>query len=677
MRFIAVLLIGCLLSPDINLLPQPANENLVFNGDFESSELSPVKIPAPWLMWGAGEKQPENFTYDKKNPYAGKQSFRIYHPADQDTYIIYQRERAFKIEKNIVYRVSFWARTDLPGVSYFRLQKLKNIDPVENSAAKAKANIFTCDHDWKKIEFFLKEGLDFTTTSEQYIAPSFIATYEKIEKTLWIDDLIISREGLLKDEDAVQKFDSEKPYLTQHMLEKGDTLNFTVDTLKTPGPANNKIAGVSFHLLTSGPSRIPYGENGAYNLPAELEKAIADLHLPMTRIYALNAAKYEQPLQYDLTGGIDRFNELLEKCGIPRESAILEFEIQKNVPLAGPDKWARGVRHSIDKGYKFHFWEVGNEPYVIDSRASFPSADDYIAYFIEISKTIRKNDPQAKVGIAINYQDQKPEWREYVLQKAAGYYDFVAPHHYNFGKVYEKSFSDIVLAENFHQLDLILKINAMIQKYNPGRTVYQYDSEWGLHSHPEPGKNLRNGNIYGTLHRIVRMIYCAQGGFLEGAASWVMFGRKPEDMGFGLLPEYDISKRTMLYWTYYYINRHICDDLVTLHGTTPYYEGEAEDLSRYSGPLAPALVTISKDKKTLCIAIANGSWDKDIPCVINLPDFAVRETTAVLLSSSDPDAHPVLDKNEDFIRQVNLKPENGRINFTMPRHAALFITLHR
>ena len=86
---------------------------------------------------------------------------------------------------------------------------------------------------------------------------------------------------------------------------------------------------------------------------------------------------------------------------------------------------------------------------------------------------------------------------------------------------HDHAFEDVALALNCQALEGVLRLNALIEAYNPGRGVYQYDTEWGMHSLGPDGERAdyidRNANIFGTVHRGVRLIYYAREGMLRAA----------------------------------------------------------------------------------------------------------------------------------------------------------------
>ncbi len=66
----------------------------------------------------------------------------------------------------------------------------------------------------------------------------------------------------------------------------------------------------------------------------------------------------------------------------------------------------------------------------------------------------------------------------------------------------------------------------------------------------------RNANIIGTVHRAVRLIYYAREGILRGASGWQMLSAL-NGQGFGILSQQAPEQRFLLYWLYYYFNRHV------------------------------------------------------------------------------------------------------------------------
>ena len=211
------------------------------------------------------------------------------------------------------------------------------------------------------------------------------------------------------------------------------------------------------------------------------------------------------------------------------DHCVLEFERQGAETKLPPEAWARGVAYSLRHGYKFHRWEIANEPYssMWGNGQAFPTPETFIAHFKAVSRAIRAVDPHAQIGVDIHRDDVK--WGNYLLKQLAGDYDFVAPHYYCGANVRELPFEEIALTENYRMLDRALRTQALIRAYNHGRDVYQYDTEWGMICNAPGGKEAdyegRNANIIGTLHRAVRLIYYAREDILRGASGWQMLNR--------------------------------------------------------------------------------------------------------------------------------------------------------
>ncbi|MCK4373819.1 MAG: hypothetical protein KAX19_00780, partial [Candidatus Brocadiae bacterium] len=338
----------------------------------------------------------------------------------------------------------------------------------------------------------------FFSDRSRFLLLTFRVTGDREEaRTLWVDDVEVTermspREGRLTDEAELEY----EPL--QHRLRPGAQLEFTVDARERVRRATRDAGGVSFHRV-AGWTGQPYNREGEYTLLPELEEAVRQMRLPMTRFYAVG----DEP--FGVEASIDKAAELCRRIGVPLDHTVLELETQSARTKLAPEVWARAVRHSRGQGYAFRHWEVANEPYAAlwGNETAFPEADDYIAHLKAVSAAVRQVDPDAHVGIAIH--SDHLYWGSYALKRAAGSYDFVVGHYYVSPRVRQAVFEDIALSENLRVLDRILRLNALIRLYNPGRQVYQYDTEWGLHAMGPDGERAdyvdRNANIFGTLHR--------------------------------------------------------------------------------------------------------------------------------------------------------------------------------
>jgi hypothetical protein len=231
-------------------------------------------------------------------------------------------------------------------------------------------------------------------------------------------------------------------------------------------------------------------------------------------------------------------------------------------------------------------------------------------------------------------------------------------------------------------LDQSLRVKALIKAYNPHRNVVQLDTEWGMISEGPKGEVAddvaRNANVVGLVHRAVRLIYYAREGILEGASAWQMLN-KVNSPGFGILAQEAPDKRFLLYWLYYYFNRHVGEWVNPISGSAPYQSGPSKIQNGLApvapGPLTPALATSSADGKTLYLVIANGSWDHSVPLRAQLRGFVADRAEAVVLSQPNLDSPPLLQRKEDGVRTFDVRLSNRGITGTLPPHSVTFITV--
>ena len=647
--------------------------NLVHNGDFET--VSSGCPPSGWTMWGDQKyKTPANYTRDETATHRGKGSFRIHHPNDTSGYVVSSPEHAIRPRAGKAYTVSFYARSDRNGSSTFGFTAYESVRPFVDAASPGRWPIEVTPS-WQRFQFEIHEGWDFFADRSRYLLLTFYATQDnKEECTLWVDDVVVTeepsrREGRLLDASRL----TYEPL--QHRLEPGDRLEFTVDAKQRLGAATQNVGAVSFHRV-AGWTGHPYNKAGEYTLPAETERAIRELRMPMTRFYAVG----DEP--FNLEESIDRVAEVCRRVNVPLEHCVLELETQGARTKLAPEVWARGVSHARKKGYGFRYWEISNEPYLMRPGTAFPTPESYVEHVKDVSRAIRNADPRAQVGIGIHKNGQK--WGNYILKRTAGCYDFVAAHHYaSVRSIHTCKFEAAVLAANYKTLDGCLRINALMRAYNRGREVVQIDTEWGMHCAGPNGERAdyvdRNANIFGTVHRAVRLIYYAREGMLAGASAWQMLNRVGAQ-GFGVLGPEAPEKRFMLYWLYYYFNRHMGEWALDLQGTAPYYVPSAGDASsfkegEYGGPQTPVLATLSKDGSALYVVIANGSWSKETPCRIEVRNFPIAQAHGILLTHSDPDGQPLLERKEDAVSSLPVSIENNVLTWAIAPHAVVFLTM--
>jgi len=647
-----------------------AENNLVFHDDFE---LASTQSPPPgWAMWGAAQhKVPANYIRDTTNPHRGQACFRIHHPAKTDGYVVLAPDRAIRPKSGMIYTVSFWARTDKAGKAVFSWTAYQSINPFVDAESPGSLTL-DAGREWKEFSFSVREGLDLFADQSRFLLLTYKAAIgSNEERTLWIDDVRVVEQPdptptrLLNE--ATLPHDA-----LQHRLRPGGMLDFTVDSSKRGRRATRDVGGVSFHRVCGWTGQ-PYNQKGEYTLAPELETAIREMRLPMTRLYAVG----DEP--FSIESAIDKVADLCRRVGVAQDHCVLEFENQGASTQLAPETWARGVRHSLQRGYGFHHWEIANEPYASlwGHGEAFPTPESFMAHFKSVSRAIRDADPKAQVGVDIHSHNVR--WGNYLLKELAGDYDFVAPHYYCGASVHKLPFEEIALTENYRMLDRVLRINALLHAYNPQREVFQYDTEWGMICGTPEGKEAdyedRNANIIGTIHRAVRLIYYAREEILRGASGWQMFSRLG-GQGFGILSQEAPNQRFMLYWLYYYFNRHLGEWVLPTDGTAPYYQPQQPaDREPFTGPLTPTLVTQSDDGQTIYLVIANGSWSRAVPCRVHLRNFRATHTTGILLMNNHLDAKPLLEHKEDAVSDfaVQLTAEDARC--VIPPHAVVFVTL--
>ena len=665
MRFAQVLAVLVVLAmPHVR-----ADDNLIANGDFERPT---SQAPPPgWTMWGAEQyKVPANFTRDTDHPHAGKAALRMHHPAGTGGYVVSAPEQAIRARPGMMYTVSFWARADRPGRSEFGLMAYRSLRGFVDAPWPGAFPI-EVGKEWKAYSFAFHEGSDFFAEESRYLLVLFkAAARESDERTLWIDDVVVTERPTTKLRLANPATLHHDPI--EHRLLPGSELLVRVDAQRPLRPVAPEVAGVSIHRV-AGWTGVPYNRKGQYVLRPELEDAVRQLRLPMTRFYAVGVESF------GLEGAIDRAAELCRKFGVPASSTVLEFEIQDAHAKLPPETWARGVRHAMASRYGFRHWEITNEPYVGDPRPPLFTPDTYAEHLVEVSRAIRAAQPDGQVGLSINGPGTwgPPAWSNYLLKKAAGSYDFVVPHYYFYVRFDRTRFEDVVLTGNFEILDKIQTINGLLHEYNPGRAVYQYDTEWGPMGRDREGQEPeacnRNSNIVGLLHRAVRLIYYIREAPVRGASAWEMF-TFPDRPGYAFLAQALPGRRAMNYWLFYHVNRHLGRTVLETTGTAPYHEGTL-DGRRYRGPLTPAVVTLSGDGRRLFAIAANGSWDRTVPCRIELAHFAAGRAAAVVLSHSDPAASPFLERKDDLVGTLPVSVAPDRLALDLPPHSVVFLTV--
>ncbi len=662
---------GAILVAAVSVVTASAAEGTtVLTDDFETP--SAQNPPAGWAMWGAQEfKVSANYTRDTSQRHGGRAGFRIHHPAGTRGYIVSSPERAIQPRRGMIYTASFWARAEKAGDALFQWTAYRSVRPFVDAPSPGSTAL-KVDREWRPYTCSIREGLDFFADESRFFLLTFHATgAPAVEQTLWIDDVCVTEKV---DPDPVTLLNAATiPHAAlEHRLRPGAQLELTLNAADRSRRATKDSGGVSFHRVCGWTGQ-PYDRKGVYTLRPDLEEAIRELRLPMTRFYAVG----DEP--FGVESAVDKVVEVCRRIGVAQDHCVLELEEQGASRKLAPETWARAVSHALNQGYRFRHWEIANEPCASlwGQGGAFPTPDDFIAHFKAVSDAIRRVDPKAQIGVDVYAEHVR--WGNYVLRQLAGSYDFVAPHYYCGADVRTTSFEDLVLSENFRMLDRALRLNALLRAYNGDRPVYQYDTEWGMICDTADGKEAdyedRNANIIGTVHRAVRLIYYAREGILRGASGWQMLSRLG-GQGFGILSQEAPDKRFMLYWLYYYFNRHGGEWVLPIDGTAPFHP-QGKESEEFAGPLTPVLATLSGDGRELYLVAANGSWTRAVPCRVKLQDFRAARIVGVVLTGDRLDGKPLLERKEDAISDLPVTTTGDEVTCTLPPHAVVFVTMAR
>ena len=72
---------------------------------------------------------------------------------------------------------------------------------------------------------------------------------------------------------------------------------------------------------------------------------------------------------------------------------------------------------------------------------------------------------------------------------------------------------------------------------------------------------------------------------------------------------------------------------------------------------------------------SNGSWERTVPCHIEMANFSAGRATTVLLSHSDPAAYPFLNRKEDLVGELPVRVTPERVAMDLPPHSVVFVTI--
>jgi len=659
-----------------------AAAELLRNGDFEAPFTSSAEIEDTWRPWGHdAARTAQALSRDTTNPHGGKACLKFARPAAANAWsgVIVTNPFTNHLAPAPAtrYTLRFHARTDRPGPMRVLVLSYRQLKPLVAGPQVASAE-FDISETWRECSLSFTASLDFLVGDARHIYVAFFPAVEpeslKLDKTLWLDDVSITPEPAGPEiAGLVDPSTLDIPPVPLR-LAPGPTLDVTVTTARTLAPVTTAAGGASISGLARWGG--PFSATGEFVLPPAAAAAVREMHLPLTRLYGLLD---DEPFPTVETA-LDKAAWLLDALDIPRDTSMIELEgVFANSTLP-PEDWGRAAAHAARNDLGFRHWEVGNEIYVgvfgIGHGKAFPTPETYVEHFIAVSREIKKAQPDARVGISM--YDTMPRWGNSVLHRARGHYDFVCPHFYGFSNVGQKTFEEIVIADNHVRLGDARRLNALLAAYNPDRDVCIYDSEWGLHSSQKTGGQAwaepGNANIVGTIYRAIRMLYVTRESLVRGASGWALFGSSTNP-GFLMVASDKPEQRTMLFWLYHFFNTSLGANVVEIDGTAPYFM--AGDQPTPLAPLTPVLATLSADGARLQLMLVNGSWTEDVPATFALPDFAATRVTARLLRHDDADGHPLLDRREDFVHDLQVDLAPGRLTFTLPSHSIAFLTLER
>lgn len=658
----------------------PEQEQVLLEEGFEADFGTLTDLGSAWAIWGpAAGKIPANFTRDPTAPHSGQACLRIRRPgpvANQWFGLPVTNPEFLLPQPGRRYTISFWARSPEPATASLGIFSYRRLNPAVDGP-NLGIRRFATDPTWRQFSYTVTAGRDFFASHARYLYFAFfIATDVSRERTMWLDDVVMSTAAAGGAAGAV--LDDSKlavPPLPLRLL-PGPALKVELDAAKRLHPSNRKLGGSSMLSLARWTGK-PFDQQGAYSLPPALEEAIRDLRLPLTRFYGLLE---DEPFPTP-EAALDKIAEFLDRVGIPQETTIIELEDYLANRRLDAATWGRTVAYAGQRGYRFRHWEVGNEVYMLSAASggqagrAFPAVEDYIAHFREVAQAIRTAQPEARIGLSVD--TQSVAWGNYLVQACAGSYDFVCPHWY--GRAIARDFSETVLGENHDKFAAIRRWNALLQAVNPGRPVVQYDSEWGLHESTPDGRTadfeVKNGNVFGTVYRAVRLLYCTREDLLAGASGWnTLSGSRA--VGFAMLYHDRPEARSMLYWLYYYYNRHLGDDVLDLAGTAPYYRLRQSASLLPTAPEVPAtpvLATLDRDGRTLYLMAVNGFWDRAVEAEVQIAGFRMGPATGVVLASDDLNASPILPAKDRFVQPLALRLDESALRFTLPAHAIVFL----
>ncbi|MFH0911728.1 MAG: hypothetical protein V1918_09525, partial [Planctomycetota bacterium] len=474
--------------------PEAASGVGIVNGGFESEERNERGIPPGWSMWGGNEsKIPENYRRDTTVSHSGRASLRYFQPRGMSGYFISTPRLSPRLQPRTDYLFRVWIRAERQ--AELQVMVFSYSDPARcTDWAPLSTRRVAAGPEWRPVELPLKayelvEGLNVSLMLSVKILTSW-----QEDQTVWVDDAGVAASPSIHANLTPAEIRPEPREPLNHRLKPGKELRIDVDAAKGLRRVNRKVLGISLHMLGNryaGPYDLKTGE---YILRPSSEEAVRALRLPLTRLNSLGGEPWP------LLESLDKTALLAGRLGIPEEAFVLELEGAGRVMnTLSPADWANAVRYSRSQGYGFCLWEVANEPV----HGGLYTPETYLAQVKAVSAAIKARDPGARVGMAL--YPEAPGWSVFLLREAAGSYDFVCPHLYG-GVPASAGTRDVNLApveetalvSSYEELETALRINRLLEIYNPGGKVSILDTEWGLHASDSRGTKAddvnRNGN---------------------------------------------------------------------------------------------------------------------------------------------------------------------------------------
>ncbi|HEY4785336.1 MAG TPA: hypothetical protein VIH57_04780, partial [Bacteroidales bacterium] len=420
----------------------------------------------------------------------------------------------------------------------------------------------------------------------------------------------------------------------------------------------------------------------SYIFSTVCENQLKSLNLPMSRIYF---TYYEAG---GLHNGLDMLAVVCNRNNIPQNKIIICIEHYQASTILGVPVYQDAINYVKSKGYGFKYWEISNEPqYAWGSGLENPVT--YAQHVKDCYAAVKAIDSTMIVGCEIC---RRSWYTDQVLSNINGKADFIAGHWYGITNTDQYSTTDLILAENFKDLDYIAYENQNILS-KTGKPIPQIDTEWRLladgtvNGVSQTGEwNDKCGNIVGTLHQAVRMIYTVRDGYTLGSNCWHTAGNQPGVLvpaGYSQKSVLLDGKTTYLYWLYNYMINNTGDYVVDFNGTAPSYTGSAihnvDDGSSgnltYTGPLTPLMVTKSSDGTKLYITIVNGSTTQTVPFTAKISNFTPTTQSAVVITDTDVNQSFYQNDNSRFVKNGTVTYSAGTVSCSLAPLSVTFITL--